>query len=196
MPMNIDMKAQKDSLREQAKRTRSMLNSLDTRKQKDLCRNFFDNIGIKEDVCVASYWPIDRELDTSILMEELLERNIKVALPIVEKGSRILKFAQWGIDMPMCVGAYNIPHPEVNEQTVWLEPDIFLVPMLAFDRRGNRLGYGGGYYDSTIAKYRENKNVIAVGLAYAEQACLFHLPAEEHDQIMDWVITEKNVIRT
>lgn len=194
--MNINIKDQKISLRKQAKRTRSMLNSLDTQQQKDLCRNFFDNIEMKKGACVASYWPIERELDTSFLMERFLEKNVKVTLPIVEKESRILKFAQWKINMPMSIGPYNIPQPELNEQTVLLEPDIILVPILAFDRHGYRLGYGGGYYDSTLEEFRKNKNIVAVGLAYAEQACLFRLPVEEHDQKMDWIITEQSVMHT
>jgi 5-formyltetrahydrofolate cyclo-ligase len=192
--MNENLKAQKNLMREQAKRTRGVLNSLDSQQQKKLGQNFFDNIEVSEDVCVASYWSVDRELDTSILMDELLDRGVKVALPIVEKGSRFLNFAQWKADTPMSIGAYNIPQPEIDEKTVWLEPDIFLVPMLAFDRRGNRLGYGGGYYDFTLAEYRNKKNVLAVGLAYAEQACLFNLPTEEHDQKMDWIITEQSIV--
>ena len=192
--MNIDIKDQKTSLREQAKRTRCMLANLDAKQQKELCSNFFENIEIQPDSCVASYWPIGRELDTSILMEELVSKNIKVALPIVEKGSRVLKFALWDVNAPMSIGPYNIPHPEIDDKTVWLEPDVVLVPCLAFDRRGYRLGYGGGYYDSTLAEYRSKKEIVAIGLAYAEQACLFHLPVEEHDQKMDWIITEQNIM--
>ena len=194
LEMDEDTKAQKDIMREQAKRTRSMLNNLDSVAQKNLCQNFFDNIEVSEGTCVASYWSIDRELDTSILMEEMLGKGIKVALPIVEKGSRILKFAEWSNDTPMSIGAYKIPQPEIDDNTAWLEPDIFLVPMLAFDRQGARLGYGGGYYDSTLEEYRNKKEILAIGLAYAEQACLFHLPSEDHDQKMDWIITEQNVL--
>jgi len=194
LEMDEDIKAQKNIMREQAKRTRNMLNSLDSIAQKNLCQNFFDNIEVSDGVCVASYWPMERELDTSILMEELLDKGIKVALPIVEKGSRILKFAEWSNDTPMSIGVYKIPQPLIDDNTVWLEPDLFLVPMLAFDRQGARLGYGGGYYDSTLAEYRNKKEILAIGLAYAEQACLFHLPLEEHDQKMDWIITEQNVL--
>ncbi len=197
--MDLDIKEQKESMRELAKRARCMLGSLDTQQHKKLCENFFDNIfdniEVNKNLCVASYWPVNREIDTSILTEELLNKGVKVALPIVQKGSRILKFAQWDMNMPMSIGAYNIPQPEISNHTVWLEPDIFLVPSLAFDRRGYRLGYGGGYYDSTLAQYRKKKDIVAVGIAYAEQACLFNLPTEEHDQKMDWIITEQNVMR-
>ena len=79
--------------------------------------------------------------------------------------------------------------PVVHEGTQWLEPDVVIVPLLAFDRRGYRLGQGGGYYDATLADLRAKKNIIAVGLAYAQQACLFNLPVEEHDQKLDWVVT-------
>lgn len=195
--MNIDIKEQKTSLRKEAKRARSLFEGLDKQGQEALCKNFFDNIEIDKKNCVvASYWPVGRELDTSVLMEKMLARGMNIALPVVQKGTRILRFAQWSMDTLMCIGSYNIPYPDPDDDNIcWLEPDIFLVPTLVFDRKGYRLGYGGGYYDTTLAYYRECKNIAAVGIAYARQACLFNLPLEEHDQKMDWVITEQNALR-
>ena len=190
--MDIDLKTQKDTIRDSARRTRAMLN-LSAKQQKTLCQNFFDSISLDKNICVASYWPHERELDTLILMDELIGRGVKVSLPIVEKDSRILKFVQWTADTLMQNGVYNIPHPKVDGDTVWLEPDVFLIPVLAFDRNGYRLGYGGGYYDSTLSHYRQSKEIVAIGLAYAEQACLFPLPKEDHDQRLDWIITEQSV---
>ena len=74
-----------------------------------------------------------------------------------------------------------------------LEPDIFIVPMLSFDRRGYRLGQGGGYYDATLSAYRKKKSVQAIGIGYAAQAVLFTLPVELHDQKMDWILTPKTI---
>jgi 5-formyltetrahydrofolate cyclo-ligase len=101
-----------------------------------------------------------------------------------------LGFAFWKDDMELKRGGeHDVLEPVVNDSTRWLDPDIVIVPLLAFDRRGYRLGQGGGHYDATLEKLRAKKKIIAVGLAYAQQACLFNLPVEDHDQKLDWVIT-------
>lgn len=189
--MSDDLDIQKEVMRAEAKRARSKL-CLTPDDETALCCNFFSHINLEKGACVASYWPIKREIDTHILMEEIVERGIHVALPVAEKDSRILKFAKWDLKSDVEQGLYNICHPVIDDNTEWLEPDVFLVPLLAFDRQGYRLGYGGGYYDSTIALYRSEKDIVAVGLGYAQQACLFNLPKEEHDERMDWIITEQN----
>ena len=119
-------------------------------------------------------------------MEHLLRGNITCALPCVEEGSRILQFARWTDQSEMTSGKFDILEPA---EKGYITPDIVLVPLLAFDRKGHRLGYGGGYYDATLAALRAEHTIIAVGLAYAQQACLFNLPTEPHDQKLDWVIT-------
>ena len=90
----------------------------------------------------------------------------------------------------MHVGAYGICEPQGTDL---LEPDLFLVPLLAFDRKGYRLGQGGGYYDATIKAYRDKKEIQAIGIGYGMQAVVFNLPIEEHDQKMDLVITPEQV---
>ncbi len=186
-----DLKSMKDSLRAEAKRARGLLN-LDASQHKVLCTHLFDNITIDENTVIAAYWSKDRELDTHVLIDECIDRGSKVALPIIEKDQRILKFAQYDHNTDLMSGEFGVLHPVINEDTVFLEPDIFLVPLLAFDRKGYRLGYGGGYYDATLAHYREKKDITAIGIGYAQQACLFKLPAEEHDIKMDWIITEQS----
>ncbi|PCJ96033.1 MAG: 5-formyltetrahydrofolate cyclo-ligase [Zetaproteobacteria bacterium] len=186
-----DLKTMKDSLRSEAKRARALL-SLSTDGHSALCRNFFDNIKMDEKTVLAAYWPKDRELDTQILIDECFERGIKVALPIIAQGERILKFAQFDYNTDLMNGQYNVQHPVINDNTAFLEPDIFVVPLLAFDRKGYRLGYGGGYYDVTLEHYKLQKDIVTIGLGYAQQACLFNLPVEHHDIKMDWIITEQN----
>ncbi len=188
-----DFKVKKDALRAEAVRARGLL-SLNASEHKCLCDNFFSNIKIDNKTIVAAYWAKDRELDTQILIDECLDRNITLALPVIEEGSRILKFTKYDNKIEMVSGKYGIAHPVINDNTQWLEPDIFLVPLLAFDRKGNRLGFGGGFYDATLSYYKEKKNISVVGLAYAEQACLFNLPTEGHDVKMDWVITQQSAL--
>ena len=192
--MSEDLISQKTALRAEAKRARGLL-SLSAREQDALCQFFHDNIPLKENAIIGSYWPTGRELDTSVLMHSLIEKGHNVALPVIEEGSRLLKFSQWQEDIELEIGPYGIHQPKESDDTKWVEPDVFLVPLLAFDRKGYRLGYGGGYYDTTLSAMKEKKDIVAVGLAYAQQACLFNLPVEEHDVKMDWIITEQGANR-
>lgn len=188
--MNEDIKTRKSDLRAQALRNRAAL-GLDPSGMQDVADHFFANITIEKGAVVAGYWPKDRELDVTMLLDVLLEKDVSVVLPIVEKDSRLLKFVKWDHQTPMTQGAFGIMHPVIDADTHYVEPDIFLVPMLAFDRGGGRLGFGGGYYDTTLAYYAARKSILRIGIAYAQQACLFNLPREDHDVKMDWVITEQ-----
>ncbi len=111
----------------------------------------------------------------------------------MQKDSRVLKFAAWDDRMALKASAFGIMEPVTNNLTEWVEPDIVVVPMLAFDRRGYRLGHGYGYYDVTLADLKTRKAILSVGVAYGQQAVLFNLPAEDHDQKMDIIITPSNV---
>lgn len=188
--MTDEIKTRKESLRAEAVRARGLL-GLDAAESKALVDLFLANIVIPKDAVVGAYWPKDRELDIRPMMDEILDRGVSLALPVVDGQSKILKFAKWDNTIDLVEGRFGVCHPVLNEGTQYLEPDIFIVPMLAFDRRGNRLGFGGGYYDATLAHYRAKKEILIVGLAYAQQACLFNLPAEPHDIKMDWVITQQ-----
>ncbi len=139
---------------------------------------------------VGAYWPKGKEINPYPVLEKLLELGIKVSLPVVSrKAGKRLGFALWDKETKLVKGAYGVMQPEISENTEIVQPDILIVPMLAFDQKGCRLGYGGGYYDTTIRELRAEKDIIVVGLAYAEQACLFSLPREEHDEYMDWIVT-------
>lgn len=135
---------------------------------------------------VGLYWPKGREFDTRGLLDELLRGGITCALPVMQKGSRVLEFRTWKEGEELAEGPYGIMQPKGGQVVL---PDILVVPLLAFDRRGQRLGYGGGYYDTTITAIRAEKPVVTAGFCYAQQAVLFNLPAEEHDVALDWVIT-------
>lgn len=189
--MTSNLKIQKEGLRAEAKRARAMM-SLDASEQERLCDLFFDNISLNKGAVISSYWPKGRELDTLPLMDRLIEAGYMVSLPVIEKDTRILKFARWHSDVEMTMGLFDVAHPVMGDSTEWLDPDVFILPLLAFDRQGTRLGYGGGYYDATLEHYKTQKDILAVGLAYAKQACLFNLPAEDHDMSMNWVVTEQS----
>lgn len=154
---------------------------------------FFLTVNPPENAIIAAYWPKNGEFDTRPLLDELLQRKYKCALPVMQKDNRILKFAAWDDRIPLKDSDFGIMEPVTNNLTEWVEPDIVIVPMLAFDRRGYRLGHGYGYYDATLANLKERKSILCVGVAYGQQAVLFNLPTEDHDQKMDIIITPSNV---
>lgn len=140
---------------------------------------------------VAAYWPIKRELDTLPLLEKLHGAGTTIALPVVMKGQGELTFRHWAPDTNLVAGTFGVMVPP-DDAPVMI-PDTIILPLLAFDRRGNRLGYGGGYYDRTLAALRAQKTVTAIGYGYAEQICLFPLPRDEHDIRMDYIVTPQNL---
>jgi len=179
---------QKDILRQEAIKHRSRMHQ-DIEDPEKVVGLFFDHISLPEGAVVAGYHAKGREFDPYPILEELHKRGFTCALPLIKEGTKQLSFGAWDTRSDLRVGAFDIMEPVVDSEAELVLPDIVIVPLLAFDRKGHRLGYGGGYYDTTLAYLRSHKEVTAVGLAYAQQACLFNLPAEEHDQSLDWVIT-------
>lgn len=179
----------KSSLRDQARRHRASLH-VKADDYDSAARHFFDTIKPRPGQIISAYWPKGREFDPQIILEIAREQGIECALPLVQSDSKILKFARWTPATEMIESALGILQPKIEAPDDELcDPDIVLLPLLAYDRRGYRLGQGGGYYDATLADLRAKKPVTAVGLAFAEQAVLFNLPVEAHDQKMDWVVT-------
>ncbi len=186
------MSEQKQVYRIEAKRHRERMDIRDEDPE-NAAKNFLKSIKPVQGSIIGVYWPKGREIDTSDLLHLLIEQGHHVALPVMQKDSRILKYVCWQESDELVKGEFDILQPAVNEATEYVRPDIVVVPMLAFDRKGHRLGYGGGFYDATLSNLRADKPVLAVGYAYSKQAVLFNLPAEDHDQALDWVITPKDV---
>lgn len=182
----------KSSLRQKHSQQRMQL-SPDLQKEASgkVCNFFLTHISISADAVVAGYWPVRGELDDLPILYALLPRGYSCALPHVVAEGMPLLFRPWHEGSAMTAGKYDIPEP-VSDQV--LTPDIILVPMAVFDKTGHRIGYGSGFYDRTIARLREVKPVIAVGIAYDIQECDV-IPAEDNDIRMDIIITDKNVYR-
>jgi 5-formyltetrahydrofolate cyclo-ligase len=152
---------------------------------------FFREVSAGAGSIIAGYWPIRGELSDLPLLKEIQRRGHPCALPVVTGEGLALSFRAWTDGAPVTAGRYDIAEPVAGED---LMPDILLVPMAAFDTQCHRLGYGGGFYDRTIARLRSLKPVLAVGLAFEEQRCET-LPTEENDVRMDMIITERNIYR-
>ena len=149
---------------------------------------FQKHITIEANQIVALYWPMKHEFDVRFIMDDLIKRDVQIALPIAHKTTREMTFSKWNGTGDLVKGDFGIFVPPVIEP---VEPDIVVVPLLAFDLKGNRLGRGAGHYDTTLATLRQRKKILAVGVAFAAQAVLFNLPVEDHDQKLDMIITPK-----
>jgi 5-formyltetrahydrofolate cyclo-ligase len=148
-------------------------------------------LAITPGAIVSGFMPLKSEINPLPLMRKLAGQGARLALPVVIGRGKPLIMREWTFGEPLSAGVWGIREPEPEAAEV--EPDILLVPLLAFDRAGYRIGYGGGYYDRTIAQLRAHKAVIAVGLAYAAQE-VSAVPATPRDARLDLVLTEREVI--
>lgn len=137
---------------------------------------------------VATYLPIQSEMDPGPLSVALLDTGFQLALPCIKRAAHPLEFRHFSPGDKLRGGPYNTKEPPKSAEIV--EPDIILLPMLAFSRTGYRLGYGGGYYDRSLAALRAKKQIFACGLAYAAQEVPL-VPTDEYDQKLDGVLTER-----
>ncbi|MBE7637979.1 5-formyltetrahydrofolate cyclo-ligase [Sneathiella sp. P13V-1] len=184
----MSREVEKKRLREKAKLMRDQIN--DPKAGQRAADLFLSEISLDRDKRVGGYYPYGSELNCLPLIEKLTDLGIMTSLPVVHAKASPLIFRKWQSGDVTYAGAYGIPTP-TEEQSI-VEPDLLLVPMLAFDGKGGRLGYGGGFYDRTLEKMRKEKDVIAVGYAYAEQE-VDHLITDTHDQPLDWMVTDKYV---
>lgn len=140
---------------------------------------------------VAGYWPLGDELDPRPLLTVARQAGADIVLPRVERLDSPLVFRRWNERDELAPDKAGVPAPTENAPEK--RPDTLLIPLLAFDGRGHRLGYGKGYYDRTLAQLAQGgPPVRAVGLAYQGQR-VATLPANVHDQPLDAVLTEQGL---
>jgi 5-formyltetrahydrofolate cyclo-ligase len=140
-------------------------------------------------LCVGFYWPFRGEYDPRAPARSLRDRGARLALPVVVQRGRPLTFREWWPGMRMTTGVWNIPVPAEGE---WLLPEVLLVPLLGFDGSGYRLGYGGGYYDRTLAAMPTKSLTIGVGYELLRLETIHPRP---HDVPMDRIVTERQTVR-
>jgi 5-formyltetrahydrofolate cyclo-ligase len=148
-------------------------------------------IAVAPGTIVAGFMPMRSEINPLPLMRKLADAGARLALPVVDGRGKPLIMRAWEVGEPLAAGVWGIREPPPAAPEV--APDILIVPLLAFDRAGHRIGYGAGYYDMTIAGLREQKAVVAIGLAFADQE-IAAVPATPHDAPLDLVLTEREVI--
>lgn len=146
---------------------------------------------VRAGTVVSGFMPLKSEINPLPLLRKLDALGALIALPVVVGRGKPLVMRRFTFGAPLEAGVWGIrePKPEAEE----VDPDILLVPLLAFDRAGYRVGYGGGYYDVTIDGLRRRKTVSAVGIAFAAQE-VAKVPTTPHDARLDFVLTEREVI--
>ena len=151
-----------------------------------LAAHGLDFLRVPSQTIVSGFAAIRDEINPADLMTWLHEEGFRMALPVMVGKGQPLVMRTWAPGDILEPAAWGIAEPSLDKLEV--EPQVVLVPLLAFDMRGYRLGYGGGFYDRTLAKLRAKKPVVAVGVAYDEQQ-VDAVPAESYDQQLDWVLT-------
>lgn len=152
---------------------------------------FLARVPLAAGASVAGYCAFGSEFDPTPLMQALDARGHVLALPVVVRRAAPLVFRLWKPGDELTHHKFGMREPLPTQPQI--EPDVLLVPLLGYDEQGNRIGYGGGFYDRTIAGLRARGRTRAVGVAYAVQR-FERIPCGPHDQTLDWIVTEKAAI--
>ena len=140
---------------------------------------------------IGGYYPVNFEVDDLLLLRKFEKSRFNICLPVIKKNFQ-MDFYKWSFSDPLKVNKYGIPEPENKKKIVY--PDILLIPLVAFDKNLNRLGYGGGYYDRLIEKLLKKKKILKIGLALSVQK-IDKVPINVYDQKLDYIVTNKHIIK-
>ena len=139
---------------------------------------------------IGGYYPVNFEIDDLVLLKFFKKDKFDISLPVIKENFQ-MDFYSWSFFEPLKINKYGIPEPE-NKNIVY--PDVLLIPLVAFDKNLNRLGYGGGYYDRLIEKLSKKKNIIKIGLAFSIQE-IDKEPTNMYDQKLDFIVTNKHTTK-
>ncbi|MGP8232661.1 MAG: 5-formyltetrahydrofolate cyclo-ligase [Methylovirgula sp.] len=149
------------------------------------------DFAVKRGAKIASaFWAIKDEVATLPLLEKLAARGVATALPVMAGFRKPLEFRLWAPGGPLTEAKWGIMEPVPAPEVF---PDLLFVPVAGFDRAGNRLGYGAGFYDRTLARLRRKQEIVTVGIAYAVQE-FAEIPAEAYDEKLDYILTDREWI--
>tara|TARA_B100000989_G_scaffold194457_1_gene146721 strand:+ start:215 stop:754 length:540 start_codon:yes stop_codon:yes gene_type:complete len=135
---------------------------------------------------VGGYYPYNYEVDTTKILKQFEKKKYLISLPKIKKNSQ-MEFFQWSSKEPLSINKHGIPEP-ISGKIIY--PDILLVPVVAFDKNFNRIGYGGGFYDRYIKRIKKNKNIITIGLAYSFQE-VEKIQINKNDMKLNFIVTNK-----
>ena len=138
---------------------------------------------------IGGYYTVNYEIDDLKLLDDLRNKNFNISLPVIKKNNQ-MDFYKWSKTDPLKINKYGIPEPVI---TKIIYPDILLVPLVAYDIKLNRLGYGGGFYDRYIEKISKIKKIFTIGLAYSFQE-IIKVPINNFDKKLNCVVNEKEIL--
>ena len=145
----------------------------------------------KKKIIIAGYYPSNYEVNILNFLEEASKKKFKIVLPVI-KSSNKMSFKPWIFKEPLYVNKFGILEP--NNLGKEIIPDLIMVPLVAFDRKLNRIGYGKGYYDRSLQKISKiKKKTITLGIAYSFQKCAT-IPTNKYDFKLNYVFTEQGII--
>ena len=180
----------KSTLRADLKTLREELHARDPDAGETLAAKFPLKLLERYGPIVSGYWPISSEIDPRPLMQKLAQAGAKLALPRIDEDGT-MSFRLWHEKDPLEPGAFGLNEPPHSAPRV--QPTLILMPLLAFDKVGNRIGYGKGHYDRALASLRADGRIFACGLGFHGQM-MDELPAKPHDQPLDWAVTERGSV--
>ena len=179
----------KSKLRKTILKIRQKNNSKDIKIDFNKILDFFKKEKIIKKI-IGGYYPVNFEVDDLKILKELEKKNFIISLPKIKKNFD-MNFYKWSFNEPLKINKYGIPEPNSNKIVY---PDILFVPLVAYDDKLNRLGYGGGYYDRLIEKLSKKKKILKIGLALSVQK-IKKVPINKYDQKLDFIITNKYILR-
>ncbi len=147
----------------------------------------------KRKIIIAGYYPSNYEVNILKFLEEASKKKFKITLPVIKSPNK-MSFQSWIFEEPLYVNKFGILEPKNSKKKI--VPDLIMVPLVAFDNNLNRIGYGKGYYDRSLRKIKKiKKNIISLGIAYSFQKCTL-IPVNNSDFKLDYVFTEKGIIKS
>ena len=179
----------KSRLRKKIIKIRKIKNKYNIKINFKIIIDFFEEAKITKKN-IGGYFPVNFEVDDLDLLNRFEKKDYKISLPVIKKNFE-MDFYRWSFYEPLKINKFGIPEPETK---TLVYPDILLVPLVAFDKKLNRLGYGGGYYDRLIKRLSKKKKIIKIGLALLEQK-INNVPINKYDQKLDYIITKEHIFK-
>jgi len=139
---------------------------------------------------IGGYIPVKYEMDCLNVLNDLEKNGYKISLPVIRKNNQ-MEFCKWSFKEPLVLNKFGIPEPHFDKITF---PDVLLVPLVCFDKKRYRIGYGGGYYDRYIKKLEKKKNFLSIGFAFSFQQ-INKVPINKYDKKLDLILTDRSIFK-
>ena len=153
-------------------------------------KKILNKLNVKKNLNIGGYYPINSEVGSLEILKKLERNKFKISLPVIKKNN-IMDFYDWCFKKSLRISKQGIPEPFTLKKVF---PDVLIVPLVGFDKKKFRLGYGGGFYDRYIFKVLKFKKVVTIGFAFSFQE-LQTVPKNKFDQKLDFIITDKGIIK-